>query len=250
MSRSRSRSPDRGAARDAAPADDSCKLFIGNLSFETQVRDLEDAFSRYGKVVDARVMTDRDTGRPKGFGFVTFDSAASCEDAITGMNGFELQGREIRVDKATPRGSGPGPRREFGAGGRGGGGFGGDRACHDFERGNCRYGDSCKFSHGGAGGGGGGGDRPRYDDRAPRGGYDDRRGGYDDRRGGRDDDRRGGRDDYRGGGGGYDDRRGGGAPRGGYDDRRGGRDDYRAPPRDAPRDYDDRRGGRDAGRYY
>eukprot|EP00341_Mesodinium_pulex_P005508 CAMPEP_0116994866 /NCGR_PEP_ID=MMETSP0467-20121206/68402_1 /TAXON_ID=283647 /ORGANISM="Mesodinium pulex, Strain SPMC105" /LENGTH=247 /DNA_ID=CAMNT_0004693049 /DNA_START=22 /DNA_END=766 /DNA_ORIENTATION=+ len=100
MSRSRSRSPDRGAARDAAPADDSCKLFIGNLSFETQVRDLEDAFSRYGKVVDARVMTDRDTGRPKGFGFVTFDSAASCEDAITGMNGFELQGREIRVDKA------------------------------------------------------------------------------------------------------------------------------------------------------
>lgn len=139
---------------------------------QTQERDLEEAFSRYGKVVEARVITDRETGRPRGFGFVTFEAAASAEDAVTGMSGFELQGREIRVDRSTPRGSAP--RRDAGYGGdRGGFGGGGDRQCHDFQKGNCSYGDRCKFSHGDSGGGGGGGGRPRYDDRGSRG-YDDR----------------------------------------------------------------------------
>ncbi len=101
------------------------------------------------------MITDRDTGRPRGFGFVTFETAAQADEAQAAMSGFELHGREIRVDKSTPKGQGP-PRREGGFGGRGGGG-GGDRACYDFQKGNCRFGDSCRFSHGGSGGGGGGG---------------------------------------------------------------------------------------------
>ena len=129
---------------------------------------MEDAFSKYGKVVEARVITDRETGRPRGFGFVTFETSVQADDALAAMNGFELQGREIRVDKPTPKGAGGdrAPRRDFG--GRGGSGGGGSQECFDFQKGNCRYGDSCRFSHGGRGGGGGGRDRDRDRDR----GYD------------------------------------------------------------------------------
>ena len=207
------------------------------LIVQTTDRDLEDAFSKFGSIQEVRVVTDRDSGRPRGFGFVTFKDLRDATDAMAAMNGVDLQGREIRVDHSTPRGStsrgGPGGGRGYGGGGGGGGGR--SRACFDFQKGDCRYGDSCRFSHEGGEGGGG------YDDRRG-GGYDDRRGddrrgggGYNDRRGG------GGYDDRRGGGGGYNDRRGGG----GYDDRRGGGgyDDRRGGGGHNDRRGDDRRGG-------
>ncbi|XP_031476732.1 glycine-rich RNA-binding protein 4, mitochondrial-like [Nymphaea colorata] len=94
----------------------STKLFIGGLSYGTDDQSLRDAFSGYGNVTEARVVTDRDTGRSKGFGFVNFDSDDSASSALSRMDGQELDGRNIRVSYANERPSG---------GFRGGGGFGG-----------------------------------------------------------------------------------------------------------------------------
>lgn len=157
-----------------------------------------------------RIITDRETGRPRGFGFVTFEDERDAADAITGLDGKDLCGREIRVNKSTPKGQGPsrgaggygdrgggggygdrggrggygdrgggygdrgdrggyggdrggyGGERDRGGGGyrdrgddrRGGGGGGGGGPCYGFQRGDCRFGDSCRYSHDGAAGGG------------------------------------------------------------------------------------------------
>lgn len=98
----------------------STKLFIGGLSYGTDDNSLKDAFSSFGEVVDARVITDRETGRSRGFGFVDFSDTESASSALSAMDGQELQGRNIRVSYATERPAGP----RFGGGG-GGGGFGG-----------------------------------------------------------------------------------------------------------------------------
>lgn len=89
------------------------RLFVGGLSFTTTSEGLRQAFSRFGTVASAVVMTDRETGRSRGFGFVEMTTAAEAEAAISGLNGATLDGRMIRVDKATPRGTPPpgGPRR-------------------------------------------------------------------------------------------------------------------------------------------
>ncbi|KAF3776823.1 Glycine-rich RNA-binding protein 2 [Nymphaea thermarum] len=94
----------------------STKLFIGGLSYGTDDQSLRDAFSGYGNVTEARVVTDRDTGRSRGFGFVNFDSGDSASSALSSMDGQELDGRNIRVSYANERPSG---------GSRAGGGFGG-----------------------------------------------------------------------------------------------------------------------------
>jgi hypothetical protein len=133
----------------------SVKLFVGGLSFSTSSDGLRGAFARFGEVMSAAVMTDRETGRSRGFGFVEMATTEEAEKAISSLNGTSLDGRMIRVDKATPRGAG-GPRPPRPAGGprpygdrpAGGGGFGGPR-----------------FGAGGGGGGprfgaGGGGPRP------------------------------------------------------------------------------------------
>src|SRR5512141_3209689 len=105
------------------------KLFVGNLSFNTTENDLQDTFAAHGTVIEANLMMDRATGRPRGFAFVTMGSPEEAQKAITAMNGKELGGRALTVNSARrreerPAGGGGGNR---GYGGRGGGGGGRDR---------------------------------------------------------------------------------------------------------------------------
>lgn len=83
------------------------KLFVGGLSFTTTNESLRQAFARHGTVQSAMVMTDRETQRSRGFGFVEMATAEEAESAINALNGTVLDGRTIRVDRATPRGSAP-----------------------------------------------------------------------------------------------------------------------------------------------
>lgn len=83
-------------------------LFVGNLSFETTESDLREAFEAYGTVNSAAVITDRDTGRSRGFGFVEMPTEGEARAAIEGLNDKDLQGRALRVNEARPRGSGGG----------------------------------------------------------------------------------------------------------------------------------------------
>ncbi len=78
----------------------SKKLFVGSLSWDTNDEGLRNAFSAHGEVSDAVVIADRDTGRSRGFGFVTFEDDDAADQAIAALNGTELDGRTIRVDVA------------------------------------------------------------------------------------------------------------------------------------------------------
>lgn len=89
----------------------SKKLFVGGLSWGTDDQGLRQAFEQYGEVTDAKVITDRDTGRSRGFGFVTFSSQDDADTAMEAMNGQQLDGRAIRVDNATEKRRGGGPGR-------------------------------------------------------------------------------------------------------------------------------------------
>jgi RNA recognition motif-containing protein len=120
----------------------STKLFVGNLDFKVTENDLHDAFAAHGTVVEANLVTDRTTGRPRGFAFVTMNSPEEAQKAIDALNGKELGGRALNVNIARPREERSGGG---GGGGRGYGGGGGGRG----------YG-------GGGGGRGGGGRRERY----------------------------------------------------------------------------------------
>jgi RNA recognition motif-containing protein len=128
----------------------SNKLFVGGLSWNTTDQDLQEAFGTFGEVTEAKVVTDRETGRSRGFGFVTFASEEDAANARREMDGATLDSRKIRVDAATPRGSG-------------GGGGGGGR----FDRGGGGGGGGRGREGGGREGGGGGGrswdDRPGRD---------------------------------------------------------------------------------------
>jgi RNA recognition motif-containing protein len=79
------------------------KLFVGNLSFNTTENDLQDAFAAHGVVTEANLMTDRDTGRPRGFAFVTMASPEEAQKAIDAMNGANLDGRSLTVNAARPK---------------------------------------------------------------------------------------------------------------------------------------------------
>ena len=103
----------------------SAKLFVGNLSYNLTENDLQDAFAAHGTVLEANLMMDRATGRPRGFGFVTMSTPEEAQKAIDALNGKELGGRALTVNIARPRedrppGGGGGGRREFrgGPGGR------------------------------------------------------------------------------------------------------------------------------------
>jgi cold-inducible RNA-binding protein len=105
----------------------SSKLYVGNLSFKTTEAELTETFSAYGTVARATIVTDRETGRARGFAFVEMSSASEAQAAIDGLDGKSLDGRQIQVNVARPRedrGGGAGGGRGGGGGGRDGGGGG------------------------------------------------------------------------------------------------------------------------------
>lgn len=81
----------------------STKLFVGNLSFNVTENALQDAFAAHGSVLETNLMMDRETGRPRGFGFVTMASVEEAQKAISAMNGAELDGRNLTVNEARPK---------------------------------------------------------------------------------------------------------------------------------------------------
>jgi len=98
----------------------SNKLFVGNLSFNVTENDLQDAFAAHGTVMETNLMTDRSTGRSRGFAFVTMSTPEEAQKAIAAMQGASLDGRALTVNVARPReerpGGGRGPRRDYGGG--------------------------------------------------------------------------------------------------------------------------------------
>ena len=97
------------------------KIYVGNLSFRTTQQELEDLFTNYGNVQEAAVVTDRETGRSRGFGFVTMPEDGEASAAIEALNGTEIEGRTLTVNEARPKTDRP----RGGGGGGGGGGYGG-----------------------------------------------------------------------------------------------------------------------------
>ncbi|MBZ5621069.1 MAG: RNA-binding protein [Acidobacteriia bacterium] len=122
-------------------------IFVGNLDFNVTEEAVRSLFERYGAVNSARIMTDRDTGRSRGFAFVEMENETEADQAISALNGYTMDGRALNVNEARPkpdRGFGGGGGNRFGGGGGGGrpGGGGGRRP--------------------GGGGGGGGRREPRW----------------------------------------------------------------------------------------
>jgi cold-inducible RNA-binding protein len=120
-------------------------IFVGNLNFQTTQDELHAAFAQYGNVERVNIVTDRDTGQPRGFAFVEMPDQREAETAISQLNGAEMNGRALNVNEARPKPAGGGFGGGGGRGGPRGGGFGGGGG-----RGGPR------------GGGGGGGGRGRY----------------------------------------------------------------------------------------
>jgi len=100
------------------------RIYVGNLSFQTDEQTLRDLFSQYGNVDDVAIISDRESGRSRGFGFVTMNDDSEAQAAIEATNGMEFEGRTLNVNEAKPRTEGGG--RGGGGGGRGGG-YGGRR---------------------------------------------------------------------------------------------------------------------------
>jgi RNA recognition motif-containing protein len=103
--------------------DMSNRLYIGNLSFHTSEDTLRDAFGHFGEVTDVRILSDRESGRSRGFGFVTMADPRNASQAMSQLNGATIDGRDLRVNEAEERqqreGVGGGGRGGFGGGGRG-----------------------------------------------------------------------------------------------------------------------------------
>jgi hypothetical protein len=146
-------------------------IYVGNLPYTATEEDVTDLFAAYGPVERVKIITDRETGRSKGFAFVTLGDQSQLNASIEALNGHDFQGRALRVNASEPKEPSQGGFRSGGGGGGGGGGYGGERR----------------------GGGGGGG----YKGGGGGGGYKGGGGG-----GGYGGDRRGGGGGYKGGGGG------------------------------------------------
>jgi RNA recognition motif-containing protein len=142
----------------------SCKLFIGGLSWNTTDESLRSKFEEFGIVEDAVVLKFRETGRSRGFGFVTFQNTEEAEAAIEAMNEKDFEGRTIRVDKAGDRPAGDRPSGgnfRGGRGGRGGNSFGGGRS----YGGDRPYGERSSYGNNDRHGGERSGGYRRRDDR-------------------------------------------------------------------------------------
>ena len=161
------------------------RIYVGNLPFRTNSEELREIFAEHGEVQDCVIPVDRDSGRSRGFGFVDMDDE-EARTAITALDGYDLDGRQLRVNEARPRGGGGG-----GGGGRDGGGYrggGGGGGGYREDRGGGGGGGYRDGGGGGGyrggggggyrenrGGGGGGGYRePRHEDRGGRDSYSDR----------------------------------------------------------------------------
>ena len=156
-------------------------IYVGNLPYTATEEDVSGLFAAYGPVERVKIITDRETGRSKGFAFVTLGDQNQLNASIEALNGFDYQGRALRVNASEPKEAKPGGFRPSGGGG-GGGGYGGER----------------RGGGGGGGGYGGGGERRGGGGGYGGGGGGDRRGGGGGYKGG------GGGGGYKGGGGGGD----------------------------------------------
>ena len=129
------------------------KMYVGNMPFAAQEQDIRELFSQYGGVTEVFLPMDRESGRPRGFAFVTMDSAEAMNASINAQNGQEFMGRKLAINEARPReerpagGGGGGGRGGYGGGGGGGGGRGG--------YGGGGGGGGGRGGYGGGGGGGG-----------------------------------------------------------------------------------------------
>jgi RNA recognition motif. (a.k.a. RRM, RBD, or RNP domain) len=156
-------------------------IYVGNLPFTATEEEVAELFAAFGPVEKVKIVTDRETGRPRGFCFVTLADTSRVKEAADAVDGQELGGRPLRVNPAEPRekkpggfgGGGGGPRGGFGGerrgGGGGGGGYGGER--RGGGGGGGGYGGDRRGGGGGKGGYGGGG--------GSRGGYGGGKGGGD-----------------------------------------------------------------------
>ena len=138
------------------------KMYVGNLPFKASEADLRDLFSQFGGVTDVFLPIDRESGRPRGFAFVTMETPEAMNAAIAGLNGKDYGGRALTINEARPKEERP----AFGGGGGGGGGRGG------YGGGG---GGGGRGGYGGGGGGGGdrGGRGGKSWDRGSRGGRED-----------------------------------------------------------------------------
>jgi RNA recognition motif-containing protein len=134
------------------------RLYVGNLSYSVDSSALEQMFGQFGAVQSAEVISDRDTGRSKGFGFVEMANDNDAQSAIAALNGQENDGRPLTVNEAKPREERSGGGGGGGRGGYGGGGGGGGRGGYGGGGG----GGGGRGGYGGGGGGRGGGGRDRY----------------------------------------------------------------------------------------
>ncbi|MGC4032534.1 MAG: RNA-binding protein [Tepidisphaeraceae bacterium] len=137
------------------------KLYVGNLSYDVDSSSLQELFSQFGNVQSAEIISDRETGRSKGFGFVEFSTEDEAQAAIAGLSGKQHGGRALTVNEAKPK-TGGGGGGGYGGGGGGRGGYGGGGGG---GRGGYGGGGGGRGGYGGGGGGyggGRGGDRDRY----------------------------------------------------------------------------------------
>ena len=135
------------------------KIYVGNLPWSSTSASLQTLFSAHGTVTSAEVVTDRETGRSRGFGFVEMASDEDCQQAINALNGTEVDGRAITVNEARERAPRTGGGGGYGGGGGGGGYGGGGGGGRGYGGGGGGRGGSGGGGRGGYGGGGGGRDR-------------------------------------------------------------------------------------------
>jgi RNA recognition motif-containing protein len=129
------------------------KMYVGNLSWTATETDVRALFEQYGDVTDIHLPSDRETGRPRGFAFVTMGTKEAMEAAIKALDGSEWMGRPLKINEARPR------EERAGGGGGGGGGYGGGGGGYGGGGGG---GGGGRKGGGGGYGGGGGGRRDRY----------------------------------------------------------------------------------------